>query len=139
MKYLGLSRQKNFSLNDIQGSLLVIELFSTYCTSCPRNVPIMNDVYATVEKDAKLKGKVKVFGIAIGNTGKEVEAYNKAYNVLFPVLTDYDFSVHSALGSPRVPHTIFLRKPAKGKTIVDSHQGVLDSTENVLKKIQSLN
>ncbi len=139
MNYLGLSRKKNFSLDDIRGSIIIIELFSTYCISCPKNVPILNDVYTAIEKDARMKGTVKIVGIAIGNTRKEVENYNKAYNVLFPVLTDYDFAVHDSLGNPRVPYTIFVSKTAKGKTIVDSHHGVLDSTENVLKKVQSLN
>ncbi len=41
MKYLGLSRERKFSLDDMKGSLFVIEIFSTYCTSCPRNVPIL--------------------------------------------------------------------------------------------------
>jgi AhpC/TSA family len=139
MNYLGLSRKSNFSLDDIHGSLLIIELFSTYCTSCPRNVPILNDVYTRIERDTRMKGKIKILAIAIGNTGKEVESYKAAYNVLFPVLTDLNFSVHDAFGNPRVPYTIFVRKTAKGKTIIDSHQGVLDSTENVLKKVHSLN
>jgi hypothetical protein len=85
-----------------------------------------------------LKEKVKIFGIAIGNTGKEVESYKEKYNVLFPVLTDYDFSAHDILGNPRVPYTIFVMKTAKGKAIVDSHQGVLDSAEVVLQKVRSL-
>jgi peroxiredoxin len=139
LKYLDLRRQKNFSLNDIPGSVLVIELFSTYCTTCPKNVPIMNDVFTAVEKDPRLRGKVKVFGIGIGNTRKEVEDYRKAHGMIFPVLTDYDFAVHDALGNPRVPCTMFVKKSAKGKKIVDIHQGVLDSAEAVLKKVRMLN
>jgi peroxiredoxin len=138
MKYLGLPRQKNFSLNDIRGPIIVIELFSTYCTSCPRNVPILNDLYAAVEKDTQLKGRVNIVGIAIGNTGKEVESYKKTYDVLFPVLTDYDFRVHDALGNPRVPYTFFVKKSPKGKAVVESHQGVLESSEFALKKVRSL-
>jgi hypothetical protein len=139
MKYLGLPRQRKFSLDDIQGTFLVIELFSTYCMSCPKNIPVMNEVYTAVGKDATLRGKIKVFGIAIGNTVKEVESYKKAHHVLFPVVTDYDFIVHDTLGNPRVPYTMFVKRPAKGKTIVESHQGVLDSAETVLKKVRTLN
>ena len=52
---------------------------------------------------------------------------------------NYDFAVHDALGNPRVPYTIYVQKTAKGKIVVDIHQGVLDSAETVLKKVRSLN
>jgi AhpC/TSA family len=139
MAYLGLNRKKNFTSDDMRGSLFIVEVFSTYCTMCPKNIPILNDVYDAIQKDARSKGKIKIFGIAIGNTGNEVETYKAAYKVLFPVLTDFDFSVHDALGKPRVPYTIYVKKTAKGKSVVDIHQGVLDSAEIVLKKVQSLN
>jgi hypothetical protein len=139
MAYLGLNRKKNFTSDDMRGSLFIVEIFSTYCTSCPRNVPILNNVYDAIEKDVRSRGKIKIFGIAIGNTNNEVETYKAAYKVLFPVLTDFDFSVHDALGKPRVPYTIYVKKTAKGKSVVDIHQGVLDSAETVLKKVRSLN
>lgn len=139
MKYLGLSRKKNFSLDDMHGSLFVIEVFNTYCTTCPRNVPVLNDVYAAVEKNAEEKRTIKVFGIAIGNTEKEAGDYKTRHNVLFPVLTDYDFSIHSTLGNPRVPYTLYLKKTAKGYLVVDTHQGVLDSAVAFLEKVRMLN
>lgn len=139
MAYLGLFRKKNFSSDDMRGSLFIVEVFSTYCTSCPRNIPILNHIYDAIEKDAGSKGKIKIIGIAIGNTGREVESYKTEYKVLFPVLTDYDFAAHDALGKPRVPYTIYVQKTATGKTVVDVHQGVLDSAETVLKKVRSLN
>jgi len=67
--YLGVSRKK-FTASNIQGTLFILEVFSTYCTSCPKNVPILNKVYSRIEKDADLKGKVKVIGIAAGNIKK---------------------------------------------------------------------
>jgi len=139
VKYLGLTRTKNFSLADMRGSLFVIEVFSTFCTSCPRNVPVINKVYDSVQKGAAAGKNVKVFGIAIGNTEMEVSNYKAAHNVLFPVLTDYDFSVHDTLGNPRVPYTLYIRKTAKRAVIVDTHQGTLDSAEAVLKKLSALN
>lgn len=138
MTYLGLSRKKNFFLDDMRGTLFVIEVFNTYCTSCPRNVPILNDVFSAVKKSAQEGGTIKIFGIAIGNTDREVESYRRTNNVLFPVLTDYDFSVHSALGNPRVPYTIYVSKAAKGPVVLDTHQGVLDSAEAILKKLEFL-
>jgi peroxiredoxin len=138
MKYLGLSREGNFSLDDMKGSLFVLEVFSTYCTSCPRNVPILNEVYRAVEKDAVMNGKIKIIGIAIGNTRREADTYKETYNLLFPVLTDYNFAAHQILGNPRVPYTMYVKKTKKGKFVIDTHQGTIDSAEVVLKRLRSL-
>jgi len=134
--YLGVSRKK-FTASNIQGTLFILEVFSTYCTSCPKNVPILNKVYSRIEKDADLKGKVKVIGIAAGNNQKEVETFSKEYKVLYPILTDLNFVAHKALISPRVPYTVFVRKDKKGKSIVIStHQGIFGSADSVMTDIR---
>lgn len=135
--YLGVSRVKDFSLRDIGGSLYVIEVFSTYCISCPKNVPILNEVYRTLDRDAITSKKVKIFGIAIGNTEREIEHYIAAHQVVYPILSDPDFSIHRVLGNPRVPYTMFVRKTSRGPVLLDTHQGVLDSAESVFKKVRS--
>ena len=134
--YLGLSRKTKFSLKEVSGILFLIEVFSTYCTSCPKNVPVFNDVYSAIENDPGLKGKVKVFSIAVGNTANEVESFKKAYKVLYPVLTDLHFTAHKALGNPRVPYTIVIRRNTKGNILVDTHQGVIDPSYDVLNNIR---
>lgn len=139
VKYLGLNRNRYFSIDTMQGSFFIIEVFNTYCTSCPRDVPILNEVFTTIERDAAMKGKVKVFAIAIGNTDREAESYKTQHHVLFPILIDLDFAIHNALGNPRVPYTMYIRKTPKGNVVVDTHQGVLDSAETVLKKVRALN
>ena len=135
--YLGISTKKSFSLKDISANLFVIEIFSTYCTSCPKNVPILNTVYDIIENDAELKGKIKVLSIAVGNTLNEVQSYKKGYRVLFPIATDTAFAAHKALGNPRVPYTIFVKKNVKGKCmVVGSHQGVIDSVDSIINSIR---
>ena len=58
--YLGMSQKNSFSFKKIPGTLFLFEIFSTYCTSCPKNVPILNNVYSRIENDTKLKGKANV-------------------------------------------------------------------------------
>lgn len=136
--YLGTSRKKSFSFNNIRGTLFVIEVFSTYCLSCPRNIPILNKVYSTVENDPKLKGTVKVFSIAVGNNQNEVKNYKKEHKVLYPVLTDLNFDAHKALGNPRVPYTIFVKRDAKGKNIVVyTHQNVLETADIIMNQVRN--
>ncbi len=125
--YLGISEKKGFSLEDISGNLILVEFISTYCVSCQKQSPIFNQLYSTIERDPALKGKVKIIGVAAGNNPIEVETFKKEYNVLFPLISDFKFDAHAAVGSPRTPFTIWVRKDAQGKGIVVStHLGLMD-------------
>ena len=132
--YLGLSLKNKFSLKDIQGNLLIIEVFSTYCMSCPKNIPVLNEVYSAIENDPGLKGKVKIAGIAVGNTENEKQSYKKEYRIQYPVITDYHFKFHKIIGNPRVPYTIFVKRNPKGKNAIVfyTHQGILDSSKRII-------
>lgn len=137
--YLGIPWKKKFSLKDMKGTLFIFEVFSTYCLSCPKNIPILNTLYANTKNDPALKGKVKVMGIAVGNTENEIKQYNKEFKVSYPVLTDYSFAIHKALGNVRVPFTIFVRKNVRGQCmVVATHQGVYDSEEDVMKTLKAV-
>jgi thiol-disulfide isomerase/thioredoxin len=125
--YLGIPQKKSFSFKEIRGNLILIEFISTYCVSCQRQAPIFNELYSSIEKDPKLKGKVKIIGIAAGNNLKEVEIYKKEYKVPYPIISDSKFDAHTAVGSPRTPFSIWVRKDTQGKCIVVStHLGLMD-------------
>jgi hypothetical protein len=135
--YLKISQKKYFSLNNIPGNLFIIEVFNTYCTSCPINIAVLNSVYSEIENDPQLKEKVRIISIAAGNNLNEVTDYKKGHKVLYPVLTDPVFSAHKALGQPRVPYTIFVKKNVKGKvTVVNMHQGVIESSDSLMQSIR---
>src|SRR4030043_1535076 len=75
--YLGVPPKKSFSFKEIRGNLILIEFISTYCVSCQRQTPILNELYSSIEKDPKLKEKVKVIGVAAGNHPEEEKKYKK--------------------------------------------------------------
>ena len=77
-------------------------------------------LYASIQKEPKLKGKVKMIGVAAGNNLKEVEIFKKTYKVPYPIFSDPKFDAHTAVGSPRTPFTIWVRRDAQGKSIVVS-------------------
>ncbi len=137
--YLGTGKKKLFSIKDMQGNLFIFEIFSTYCMTCPRNVPVLNTVYSMINNDPKLRQKVKVVAVAIGNTRNEAESYKQEYKVLYPVLTDFTFAFHKALGNPRVPYTIIVKRDARGKnTVVYTYMGVIESADSLLNEVQKL-
>jgi thiol-disulfide isomerase/thioredoxin len=125
--YLGILQKKSFSIKEIRGDLILIEFISIYCASCQRQAPIFNELYSSIEKDSRLRGKVKMVGIAAGNGLHEVEIYKKTYQIPYPVLADPKFDAHAAVGSPRTPFTIWTRKDIQGRDIVVSaHLGTVD-------------
>ena len=125
--YLGIPRKKSFSFKEIHGNLILIEFISTYCVSCQRQAPIFDELFSSIEKDPKLMGQVKLIGIAAGNNPREVEIYKKEYKVPYPIISDSKFDAHMAVGNPRTPFTIWVRKDAQGRGIVMStHLGMMD-------------
>ena len=137
--YLGVDGKKIFSIKDMQGTLFIIEIFNTYCIICPKNVPVLNAVYSMINSDAQLRHKVKVVSVATGNTINEAESYKKEYKVLYPMLTDFTFALHKALGNPRVPYTIIVKRHARGKYVVAyTCPGVIDSAESLLNEARKI-
>jgi len=132
--YLGLTAGKKLSLKDIRCSVIIIEVFNTYCTSCPRNIPVINEVFSRTENDPKFKGKIKIIGIAAGNTREEILSYKKTHGVSYPIFSDLNFTLHKALGNPRVPYTMIIKRNRQGKDkIIYTHQGIMDSPEPLLE------
>lgn len=125
--YLGILKMPSLSFKEIRGSLILVEILSTYCVSCQRQAPIFNELYSTIESDPKLKGTVKMIGIAAGNSQMEVENFKKAYQVHYPIFADPKFDAHTMVESPRTPFMIWVRKDDRGKSIVVStHLGLMD-------------
>ena len=137
--YLGIPQKGFFSFREIRGSLFLIEFLSTYCYNCQKQAPIFNEVYASVEKDPKLKGRVKIIGIAAGNSLAEVKHYKKEYKIPYPILPDSEFDVHNAVGSPRTPFTIWVRKDTQGKgVVVSTHLGGIESAEKTIEETKAV-
>ncbi len=137
--YLGVSKKPTFSFKEIRGSLILVEFISTYCASCEEQVPIFREVYSSIEKDPKLKGKVKMLGIAAGNNPTEVEFFKQQNHVPYPIFSDMKFDAHLAVGGPRTPFTIWVRKDTQGKPIVVStHLGLIDSAKAVLEETRAV-
>jgi peroxiredoxin len=131
--YLGLPPKKTFSFREIRGDLILVEFLSTYCINCQRQAPIFNEVYSSIERDPRLKGKVKMIGIAAGNNLNEVQIFEKVYQIPYPILSDPRFDAHAAVGGPRTPFSIWVRRDAKGNSIVVStHLGLIETAKAAL-------
>lgn len=137
--YLGLPPKKVFSFREITGNLILVEFLNTYCISCQKQIPVFNEVYSSIERDPRLKGKVKMIGIAAGNNLNEVQLLKKAYHIPYPVLSDARFDAHTAVGSPRTPFSIWVRRDAQNNSIVVStHLGLIESAKSALRETRAV-
>lgn len=137
--YLGVPPKKNFTFKEIRGSLILVEFISTYCISCEQQTPIFRELHEAIENDPKLKDKVKIIGIAAGNSPKEAEIFKKEHKLLYPIFSDPKFNAHTAIGSPRTPFILWVRKDVKGKgVVVSTHLGLINSVEDVLHETQAV-
>jgi hypothetical protein len=66
-KYLGLAKAGPFTLTDVKAPYLLVEQFNTSCPHCMAQAPVMNALFAKVEADPQLKGKLKFVGAGQGH------------------------------------------------------------------------
>ena len=136
--YLGISGKASFTFREITADLIIIDLTNTYCFKCKENIPVLNEVFREIENSSPLKGKVKIVSIAIGNTRNEIESYKREHKPLYPLIADPFFAVHKALGSPRVPYSLFIKSDASGNRIIwKTHQGIFEAASSLLCDINN--
>lgn len=136
-KFFGLVKADTFSLKDIKADLILVEFLNKYCFSCQLQAPVMNRVFAMVQKDPELKGKVKFFGIGVGNNPREVESFKAEKQVPFPIVPDQKFLAYEAIGDPgATPFTLLIRKAESGLLVARTKVGLTKDPEIILKDIK---
>ena len=134
--YLGLTGSGHFKIPQIKARVVIIEIFSMYCPYCQKEAPGINELYETIENDPELKNKIKVIGIAAGNSSFEVGVFKKAYDVPFPLFPDNDFTIHKALGDVRTPYFIVVKiNDDRTHKVIHSEVGGFEGAEPFLRKV----
>ena len=111
--YLGLKPGiQSFRLSQIKAEALLVEIFSMYCPRCQASARSVNALFESLT--ALPQGqKLKMLGLAAGNSAFEVNAFRKQYEIPLPLFEDGDYTLHKAFGNVYTP-TYMLLKPARG-------------------------
>ena len=128
-----------FKIPEIKAKVVIIEIFSMYCPYCQREAPNVNQLYAKIEQDPALKGKIKIIGIGAGNTAYEVGTFKNKYNVPFPLFADSDYVIHKMVGEVRTPYFIGVKiNPDGTNRVIYSKLGALGSVDDFLSTFVKL-
>jgi peroxiredoxin len=136
-KYLGLSLTiERFSLDNLQADVLVVDFFDMYCHVCQARARHMNEFYQLVQSRG-LSGRVRVLGVGVGDTPKEVEVFKEKFGVPFPVFPDRTGSFTKQFGKIRVPNVIVLKRRLGHFEVVYQDSSLPENPEQFLAKVVS--
>ncbi|MFW6217147.1 MAG: peroxiredoxin family protein, partial [Desulfohalobiaceae bacterium] len=108
ISYLGLeSEQESFSLGQIQGRILVLQIFSMYCPVCQKEAPEVNQLFDLLQEQG-LQDSIKLLGLGAGNTKLEVEVFQEKFQVEFPLFADSDYEQYDIFGEVGTPFFLVL-------------------------------
>ncbi len=136
--YLGLSGGDFFTIPQIKANVVIVEVLSMYCPHCQASADKVNELYRAIENNPALKDKVKLIGIAAGNSAFEAEVFREKYNVPFPIFEDGDFTIHKAVGEVRTPYYIGVRIDDGVPRVFYSKLGGFEKADEFLKLILQL-
>ncbi len=111
------------TLNIDSSKITVVDFFASWCVSCKHELPLVNKVYSTLDKE-----KFEIIGV---DTDKEVEkgkAFQKELELKFRVYTDDKQEVIKAFDPIGMPALYLIRD---GK-VIDSLTGAVDDIDKVL-------
>lgn len=131
---LGVRGKSTFTLQDLPGDLIFVEVIGVYCPVCVKQSPGFRTLFTRLNK-GKLKGRVTMLGLAAGGTEAEVRKLLATDQYLFPVVTDPEYAAHKLLGEPLTPYTMVCRPDGK---IVYAHLGVIEDIDGLYQQIRAL-
>ena len=131
---LGVQGKTSFTLADLPGDLIFIEVIGVYCPQCVKQSPGFKSLFNRLNK-GKTKGRVAMFALAAGGTDAEVRQLAATGQYLFPIVSDPDYAAHKVLGEPLTPFTIVCRP---GGEILYTHLGIIEDVDGLYQQIKAL-
>ncbi|EFK07423.1 conserved hypothetical protein [delta proteobacterium NaphS2] len=136
--YLGIpSGRRYFSISEIAGEYLLIEVYNEMCTLCLKELPNINRLFNLIDADGELREAVKILGLGAGSTRRSVAKFRKKTGYDLPLFADEKWHVFGLLGKPVLPVLYFMRKGgADGLRILLRHEGSIGNPEDFLAHLK---
>jgi len=131
--YLGIGAAEDFSIDQLNCELIMIEIVGVYCPQCHIQMPLFNKLFYRIKRDADINEKTKMLAVAVGANPIELAYFKKKYNIPYPVIKDPNFEIHKLLGEPRTP---FIMLVSRDKEILFAHLGIIRDIDTFFLKIK---
>ena len=133
---------KNISLKDFRGKVLLLNFFSSWCESCQEELESLNNLSKDLSNTNFL-----VIGIAINDQSEELKKLVNEYQIKFPILFDKKNDLQSIYSIKGVPESYFVDGNGKILMFEDPSDGPLIkivgsrqwNSKSIKEKILSLN
>ncbi len=135
--YLGLPKNKNIvTTEDIKADLLIIEVLNVFCFPCQTQALSFSQVYKMIEERPDLKKRIKIMGIALGNTKVVVEGFMDDYGLVFPVIPDPTLHAEKIIGPGiHTPFSLFIKRDSLGRLrlVAATHNGAIEDPKLIFE------
>ena len=138
--YLGLQDDQPFTLRQVEGKVVLVEILNILCPHCRRQTKPYNELYQMLEADPATRGRVKMLGVAVANDSEDIADFVEIYEVAFPVVSDRHFDLHRALNAGRTPFTLYVLRDQPGDigVIADTHLGGDDKMQELFDYLKQM-
>ncbi len=137
-KYLGLPPDaKWLALSDLNARFVLIQMYNTMCNDCVSETKELTRFFKVVEADPVLAGQLKIIGVGIYNTNRDVVRFKKHYGVLYPLFSDRHGQIFECLGQAEVPLAYLVRAKGDGTWIIELiKRGYFEPDEKFLNTLR---
>ena len=114
---------------DLQGSqLTVIDFWATWCQSCVRSLPLLNEM-----SDEFAESGVKFIGVSIDGPRNQskIKPFIKSMGITYPILRDMNSELMSELGVSACPTLMVFDNEGEVQYF---HQGFRPGDEKIIRK-----
>ncbi|RME36926.1 MAG: hypothetical protein D6794_07800, partial [Deltaproteobacteria bacterium] len=119
---------------------VLVEVLNVLCPHCQKQTGPYNQLFRRIEDDPQTRGKIKMLGIAVGNTQAQIDDFVTVYDVAYPIIADRDFSLHMAIRGGPTPLSLYVRLDGPGKPgmVAGSHLGEDRDMESLFAYLKEL-
>ncbi|OPL07567.1 MAG: hypothetical protein AVO33_04780 [delta proteobacterium ML8_F1] len=137
--YLGLDQPSpNFLLADVRAEFVLLKYFGEQCSVCVQELPLYDRLFAMIQDDPGLARRLKMIGVAVGDSMDSVRRFRREHNVPYPLLADERQVMFESVGAGEIPLIYLVRiQPDARIKVVFYHEGHMPDLESFFARIQN--
>ncbi|MDX1453544.1 MAG: TlpA disulfide reductase family protein [Oleiphilaceae bacterium] len=117
---------ENIRLEDLRGTVVMLNFWASWCGPCRQEMPHMNDIFKKYEKFG-----FTVLAVSVDENPEDANRFLDAVPVDFPILYDTDSRVSQLYGVDAMPTTVMIDRNGNMRYL---HRGYKPGYEKDYKK-----